>query len=391
MRLTFAIIIASAILTFTIATSLSPPLIMNGPEAPRATVTLVPAHVNRQWPELITSLLAQPAVSSLVQGAGEGLSSIFNRPDVNSVGNSIISVITAGAQETQSTQATSTAAPESSVNPPSGTPSLSPTPSTAQAASGGSKPNVAAIAGGVVGGVLGLAIIAALLFLCLWCRRRRRKEPKRDHALLFENEGFVGAEGTPGLVDPYARSSLSSPVTSSFASARNRPSLTSGSSHDVYHTPSPITKGQPQMPIVPAPPLTNSHASIPTIATGAGTFGPRRSTDSEFGVHRTSSTASRPLPAVPLSRNATLSRSQNDLHRAALQRSHTDLHRHSTLSHSDVHVPMDPGYRHLTPYPEESPMGERPPHMVEHAVDAGSLGRKEVLPPMYNPTWYEQR
>jgi hypothetical protein len=114
--------------------------------------------------------------------------------------------------------------------------------------------------------------------------------------------------------------------------------------------------------------------------------------ESEFGVQRTNTMGSNVsyVQAVPLSRNGTLNRSQNDLHRAALQRSHTDLVRQSTLSHPDL-MAQDPGRGHLTPYPEESPMGERPPHMVEHAVDAGAMGRKEVLPPMYNPAWYEQR
>lgn len=341
------------------------------------------APVERQIVDQLTSLLANPDVSSLVQGAADGVSSIVNRPDVTSVLGSVVSAITGSGEQaqTQAGQPSSTPEPESSSTP---APSSSET-----ASSGGSKPNVAAIVGGVVGGVFGLALLAALLFLCLWCRRRKRKEPKRDHDMLFENEGFVGAEGTPGLVDPYASSSPFSSPTSHFSSSHNRAStLTSTSSHDVYHTPSPNTKGSSQMPLIPAPPLTNSHASV---ATGTGTFGPRRSMDSDFGVQRTNtmtSTASRPLPAVPLSRSGTLNRSHNDLHRAALQRSRTELYRQST--HSDPHDTLE-GRGHLTPYPEESPMGERPPHMVEHAVDAGALGKKEVLPPMYNPAWYEQR
>jgi len=61
--------------------------------------------------------------------------------------------------------------------PSSSTPSstASPAPSTSSPPSAGRK-NVGAIAGGVVGGVFGLAIIAALLTWC--CLRRRRAEPQ---------------------------------------------------------------------------------------------------------------------------------------------------------------------------------------------------------------------
>ncbi len=146
---------------------------MNGPQPPRPTSTPTLAPVERQWPDFVSSLFAEPAITSLIQGAGEGISSIVNRPDVQSIGGSIISVITAGGITEGGNQAQQTQAPETSPTPqPSSTPAATPSETPSKR----SKTNVAAIVGGVVGGVVGLALLTALLVLCVWCRRRRRSK-----------------------------------------------------------------------------------------------------------------------------------------------------------------------------------------------------------------------
>ncbi|GMK55952.1 hypothetical protein CspeluHIS016_0210080 [Cutaneotrichosporon spelunceum] len=304
---------------------------MNGQEA-RAVPTPAPVVV-RQWPDVIISFISQPAVASVVQEAGNGISSFVNNPGVQSVGGSILSDIRDGVGGVP------TRAPASSETPSATlAPSAAPTPAPAPAPAP-PKTNIGAIVGGIVGGVVLLALLAVLIII--YCRRRKSKALRDSN----ENQRFVHADQAGTMAYH------SSPIISS--QFHNRPDTlgsTSTSSLEGYHTPS---DGPQMVPL--ADPSFNSRASI---ATGTGTFGPRRSTDIdsvwEAGVQRSSTTAS------------TMSRLQSPVSRDWTQRQNE--HRAVRTSRPDSYA------SHLTPYPEE------------HTEQAGSM---EVIP-IESPAWYQR-
>lgn len=387
-----------------------------------------------------------PLVSSIADTIASAADSIVNDPGVKSAAGSIISEITSGGNtqapsqsqppSQQSASAASAAGGPTSPPEPTATPtvpavqsvsdanngSLQPNPSgTQEVSSSKSSNNIGAIVGGVIGGLVALAVLGALLWFCRRRRKRGSMKPVRSREQMFENECFDHVDGTPGLVDPYATGAdlnrdRASTLLSSDSSQSHYTSPHSHSTPTSFTTPNLYSyhnRTTPQSPIVtkammaghaPPPPMTESHVSIPaTITTAAGTFGPgRRSTDTGFSdegkynVARSNTMTStmshhhnRPLPTVPLS--PTSAPTSNWSH------SQVGLPHHSYGHHPHQFPPTVPppphgapvglGISHpgpLTPYPEES--GGT---VVEHAVDAGTLGpRKEMLPPMYDPAWY---
>ena len=70
-------------------------------------------------------------------------------------------------------------------------------------ASGGSTNNTPAIVGGVVGGIIGLGVVAALIgFLVL---RRKKKRTYNNHGLNFQrspNKGFISNTTIPSTLPP---------------------------------------------------------------------------------------------------------------------------------------------------------------------------------------------
>lgn len=348
----------------------------------------------------LTSLLSQPGVSSLIDGAVSGISSIANNPDVTSAVGSLASIVTSGGNKPSQPQtgasvgaptANPTAGRAGANDPDAGT--LQARPSGTRGTDSGRPANhTGAIVGGVIGGLVGLALLAALIFFCLRRRRHRKKQPPRDMDNLFEHERFDHTDGTPGLVDPYASTGPGAGLV------RNATLLSSDSSHsptttnsytNSYATPPSTIRTKAEM-AGHAAPMTNSHSSIPATVTTGTTGTPLRrsvdtgfSDDGKYNVARSNTMTStmshahgsRPLPAVPLS---------------PVSPSSTWSHSGSNLHHSPQPPPVPPapagfGFSHpgpLTPYAEE-------PTVVEHAVDAGTVGpRKEVLPPMYDPSWH---
>lgn len=319
--------------------------------------------------DVLTSILADPGVSSLVGGAVSGISSLANNPQVTSAVGSVISVISSGGPTPAPGQESASASPTGGQAQPgstaNGTPSLSPTGSSGPSeptgspsltsGSGalqtrlpdGSEPkkstNIGAIVGGVVGGVVLLALIAGLLW---WLCRRKKKRQVRKKDDLFEDQDFVQ---TPGVVDPYSSGSRSLQATTMTSSSgfhsfdpsstsldNTNPSYMSDAGHSYVPGPAPVmTKAQMAAAErqYPAGPMSvsghgYSRASIPnSIPTTAGTFGPRLSTDTgysgddSYGVARsntmTSTASRRPLPTVPLSPMSPTSPTMSNTHTLA--------------------------------------------------------------------------
>lgn len=209
-------------------------------------------------------------------------------------------------------------------------------PDTANASgssSDSSSPPIGPIVGGVVGGVTALILAAVLLYCC--CRQRKG---------MTERDFLIDGEEHPHHVEPYAP----------------RPPMTQFASH-ASHASHP-----------------SFDSSIPTQALKDGMISPAASSSLGPPTPSLVDTKTSLMPPPSLS---------------GLSRSSTERNSLPSLPP----LPSPP-----LPFPPSSSQSQSHAYpqwndtVVEHAVDAGSLGapvppRKEVLPPMYDPNWSASR